>query len=67
MVILWANFDVFIQEEISMLLWLLTGGALRKSLRFHFLRTLQIQADLRCDDCCLGLFISLNKHARLLA
>lgn len=53
MVILWANFDVCIQEEISVLLWLLAGGALRKSLRPHFLRTGQSQADLRCLKSCL--------------
>lgn len=41
MVIPWTNFDVCIQEEISVLLWLLAGEALRKSLRPHFLRTVQ--------------------------
>lgn len=53
MVILWANFDVCVQEEISELLWLLAEGALRKSLRSQFLRTLQSQADLSCLKSCL--------------
>lgn len=53
MVISWTNFDVCIQEEISVLLWLLAGEALRKSLRPHFLRTVQSQADLRCLKACL--------------